>query len=164
MMDNIKEENGVMLQGHIKISNPETGEVIVDKRNAIHYENMSISLAESLANAGQGTIYQMAFGNGGTSIDPTGIITYLTPNSTGTNASLYNQTFIKVVDDRSVNNTDPARNKIETRHVSGTNYTDIVVSCLLDYGEPSGQDAIDNATNADSLYVFDELGLVKVTN
>ena len=160
MMDNIKEENGVMLQGHIKISNPETGEVIVDKRNAIHYENMSISLAESLANAGQGTIYQMAFGNGGTSIDPTGIITYLTPNSTGTNASLYNQTFIKVVDDRSVNNTDPARNKIETRHVSGTNYTDIVVSCLLDYGEPSGQDAIYNATNADSLYVFDELGLV----
>ena len=160
MIDNIKEENGVMLQGHIKISNPETGEIIVDKRNAIHYENMSISLAESLANAGQGTIYQMAFGNGGTSIDPTGIITYLTPNSTGTNASLYNQTFIKVVDDRSVNNTDPARNKIESRHVSGTNYTDIVVSCLLDYGEPSGQDAVDNATNADSLYVFDELGLV----
>ena len=160
MIDTIKEQNGVMLQGHIKISNPETGEVIVDKRNAIHYENMSISLAESLANAGQGTIYQMAFGNGGTSIDPTGIITYLTPNSTGTNASLYNQTFIKVVDDRSVNNTDPARNKIESRHVSGTNYTDIVVSCLLDYGEPSGQDAIDNATNADSLYVFDELGLV----
>jgi len=160
MIDNIKEENGVMLQGHIKISNPETGEIIVDKRNAIHYENMSISLAESLANAGQGTIYQMAFGNGGTSIDPTGIITYLTPNSTGTNASLYNQTFIKVVDDRSVNNTDPARNKIESRHVSGTNYTDIVVSCLLDYGEPSGQDAIDNATNANSLYVFDELGLV----
>jgi len=160
MMDNIKEENGVMLQGHIKISNPETGEVIVDKRNAIHYENMSISLAESLANAGQGFIYQMAFGNGGTSIDPTGIITYLTPNSTGTNASLYNQTFIKVVDDRSVNNTDPARNKIESRHVSGTNYTDILVTCLLDYGEPSGQDAVDNATNADSLYVFDELGLV----
>ena len=160
MIDNIKEDNGVMLQGHIKISNPETGEVIVDKRNAIHYENMSISLAESLANAGQGFIYQMAFGNGGTSIDPTGIITYLTPNSTGTNASLYNQTFIKVVDDRSVNNTDPARNKIESRHVSGTNYTDILVSCLLDYGEPSGQDAVDNATNADSLYVFDELGLV----
>ena len=160
MIDNIKEENGVMLQGHIKITNPETGEVIVDKRNAIHYENMSISLAESLANAGQGTIYEMAFGNGGTSIDPTGIITYLTPNSTGTNASLYNQTFIKVVDDRSVNNTDPARNKIESRHVSGTNYTDIVVSCLLDYGEPSGQDAVDNATAADSLYVFDELGLV----
>ena len=160
MIDNLKEQNGVLLQGHIKISDPVSGEIIVNKRNAIHYESMSISLAESLANAGEGFVYQMAFGNGGTSIDPTGIITYLTPNSTGTNASLYNQTFIKVVDDRSVNNTDPARNKIESRHVSGTNYTDILVSCLLDYGEPTGQDAIDNATNADSLYVFDELGLV----
>ena len=160
MIDQIKENNGVLLQGHIKITNPESGEILVDKRNAIHYENMSISLAESLANAGSGFIYEMAFGNGGTSIDPTGIITYLTPNSTGTNASLYNQTYVKVVDDRSVNNTDPARNKIESRHVSGTNYTDILVTCLLDYGEPTGQDAVDNATDANSLYVFDELGLV----
>jgi hypothetical protein len=160
MIENMKEQNGVMVEGHIKIFDPKSGEVLINKRNAIHYENMSISLAESIANSGQGFIYEMAFGNGGTSIDPTGIITYLTPNSTGTNASLYNQTFIKVVDDRSVNNTDPARNKIESRHVSGTNYTDVVVSCLLDYGEPSGQDAVDNAANADSLYVFDELGLV----
>ena len=51
-----------------------------------------------MANAGQGPIYKMAFGNGGTSVDPTGIITYLTPNSTGTNASLYNQTYAKVID------------------------------------------------------------------
>ena len=159
MIDQIKENNGVLLQGHIKIHNPESGEILVDKRNAIHYENMSISLAESLANAGSGFIYQMAFGNGGTSIDPTGIITYLTPNSTGTNASLYNQTFKKVVDDRSVSNTDPVRNKIETRHVSGTNYTDVIVTCLLDYGEPAGQDAFDTATDQNSLYVFDELGL-----
>jgi hypothetical protein len=121
---------------------------------------MSISLAESLSNQGTGFIYEMAFGNGGTSIDPTGIITYLTPNSTGTNASLYSQTFKKIVDDRSVNNVDPTRNKIETRHVSGTNYTDILVTCLLDYGEPDGQDAIDNSANANSLYVFDELGLL----
>ena len=160
MTDTFKDLNGVLLQGHIKISDPESGEVLIDKRNAIHYENMSIALAESLANAGQGPIYKMAFGNGGTSVDPTGIITYLTPNSTGTNASLYNQTFDKVVDDQASNNTDPVRNKLETRHVSGTNYTDILVSCLLDYGEPSGQDAFDTATNTENLYVFDELGLV----
>ena len=160
MTDTFKDLNGVLLQGHIKISDPESGEVLIDKRNAIHYENMSVALAESLANAGQGPIYKMAFGNGGTSVDPTGIITYLTPNSTGTNASLYNETFDKVVDDQASNNTDPVRNKIETRHVSGTNYTDILVSCLLDYGEPSGQDAFDTATNTENLYVFDELGLV----
>lgn len=159
MTDKINEKNGILVQGHIKIHDPKSKEIIVDKRNAIHFENMSISLAESLANSGESWIYEMSFGNGGTSVDPTGIITYLTPNSTGTNASLYNQTFTKVVDDRSVNNVDPVRNKIETRHVSGTNYTDILVTCLLDYGEPNGQDAFDTATNADSLYVFDELGL-----
>ena len=159
-MSKIKENSGVLVQGHIKIHDPESGAVFVNKRNAIHYENMSIALAESVANQGHGFISSMAFGNGGTSVDPTGIITYLTPNSTGTNASLYNQTFTKIVDDRSVSNLDPQRNKIETRHVNGTNYTDVVVTCLLDYGEPNGQDATDTASASDSLYVFDELGLV----
>ena len=158
-MNNFNEHNGTLIQGHIKIIDPTTGEILVNKRNAIHYENMSIGLAESLANEGQGFINSMVFGTGGTYIDPTGIVTYLTPNSTGTNATLYNQTFSKVVDDRSVSNTDPVRNKIETRHVSGTNYTDILVTCLLDYGEPSGQDAVDAATGTENLYVFDELGL-----
>ena len=160
MTDNFKEQNGVLLQGHIKIHDPTSGAIFVNKRNAIHYENMSIALADSLANQGQGFVSSMVFGNGGTSVDPTGIITYLSPNSTGTNASLYSQTYTKVIDDNSVNNTDPTRNKLETRHVSGTNYTDILATCLLDYGEPSGQDAIDNATGSESLYVFDELGLV----
>jgi hypothetical protein len=155
----MQENHGILVQGHIKIFDPESQEVYINKRNAIHYENMSIALAESLANAGEGFIYEMSFGNGGTNIDPTGIITYLTPNSTGTNAALYNQTFTKVVDDASVNNIDPTRNKIETRHLSGTNYTDILVSCLLDYGEPDGQQAFDTASNTNDVYVFDELGL-----
>ena len=97
-----KEENkkpqdntGVMMTGHIKIFDPETGEVIVDKRNAIHYENMSQALANSLANKSTGFVHELALGNGGTSVDTTGVITYLTPNSTGTNASLYNETFTR---------------------------------------------------------------------
>jgi len=154
-----KDVTGVHIEGHIKIHNPETGEVFINKRNAIHYENISIALAQSIANSGQGFIYEMAFGNGGTAVDPTGIITYLTPNSSGTNASLYNETYSKVVDDRSSNNVDPTRNFIETRHVTGTNYTDVFVTCLLDYGEPSGQQAFDTSTDADGLYIFDELGL-----
>lgn len=159
MTDMINELNGVFVQGYIKIHNPDTGEVFVDKKNAIHYENMSIALAESLGNAGQGPISELSFGNGGTSVDPTGIITYLTPNSTGTNAGLYNQTFTKIVDDRNGNNNDPSRNKIETRHIAGTNYTDILVSCLLDYGEPNGQDAFDTASDENARFVFDEIGL-----
>jgi hypothetical protein len=114
-MTNLKDFNGIHVEGHIKIFDPVSGETFINKRNAIHYENMSIALAESLSNAGQGYIYEMSFGNGGTNVDPTGIITYLTPNTTGTNASLYNQTYSKVVDDRSVNNIDPSRNKTEIR-------------------------------------------------
>jgi hypothetical protein len=151
--------SGLNIEGHIKIWYPESGEIAINKRNAIHYENMSVALADSIGNSGQGFIYEMAFGNGGTAVDPTGIITYLTPNSVGTNAALYNQTYTKVIDDRAVANVDPTRNKIETRHVTGTNYTDVFITCLLDYGEPSGQDAIDTSSNTDSAFVFDELGL-----
>lgn len=154
-----KDTTGVHIEGHIKIHDPLSGDVYVNKRNAIHYENISIALAQSLANSGQGFVYQMAFGNGGTAVDPTGIITYLTPNSSGSNASLYNETYTKVVDDRSSNNTDPTRNFIETRHVTGTNYTDVFITCLLDYGEPDGQSAYDNTNNNQGQFVFDELGL-----
>jgi len=155
------DENGAFnIEGHIKIFDPENGQVFVNKRNAIHYENMSMALASSIANYGQGTIYQIAFGNGGTYVDPTGIITYLTPNTVGINSSLYNQTFVKVVDGNSVANLDPTRNNIQTVHTTGNNYTDIVVTCLLDYGEPTGQGAFDNATGFNDLYTFDELGLV----
>jgi hypothetical protein len=159
MSNKMNENSGILVQGHIKIYDPTSTQVYIDKRNAIHYENISIALAESLSNQGQGFIFEMSFGNGGTSVDPTGIITYLTPNTAGINASLYNQTFSKIVDSRSVNNLDPARNKTEVRHVTGTNYTDIFVSCLLDYGEPEGQQAFDTATNQDDPFVFDELGL-----
>lgn len=159
MLNDLYDTDGVLIHGYLKAYDPLSSEVYIDQRNAIHYENFSVSLAESVGNAGSGFISEISFGNGGTAVDPTGIITYLTPNSTGSNASLYNQTYSKVVDDRSVNNVDPIRNKIETRHVSGTNYTDVVISCLLDYGEPRGQDAFDTADTQDSPYIFDELGL-----
>lgn len=153
------ENSGILIQGHLKIFDPNSKEVMVDKRNAIHYENFSNSLAQSMANKDKGYIYQMAFGNGGSSVDTTGVITYLPPNTSGQNADLYNQTYQKVVDDTSSANTDPTRNKLTVLHTSGKVYTDILVSCLLDYGEPSGQQAFDNSTNLDGEYVFDELGL-----
>lgn len=151
------------IQGFIKIHDPKTGEVFVDKKNAINYENISIAMAQSLSNRtsaqGGGWIYAMAFGNGGSSVDPTGVITYLPPNVTGQSAELYNQTYQKVVDDNSANNTDPVSNNMTVLHTSGNYYTDILVSCLLDYGEPPTQQAFDNSTNFNGEFVFDELGL-----
>jgi hypothetical protein len=153
------ETGGIHVQGHIKIFDPESGEVYVDKRNAIHYENISEAIAYTLANKGQNYIYEMHFGNGGTSVDPTGIINYLPPNVNTSNSNLYNPTFAKIVDNTSALNADPTRNKMEIRHVPGRVYTDIVISCLLDYGEPTGQAAFDNSTNLEDTYTFDELGL-----
>ena len=75
------ETGAVSVQGHIKIFDPETQEVFIDKRNAIHYENFSMALAQSISNQTNGPIAEMVFGNGGSRVDPTGIITYLTPNT-----------------------------------------------------------------------------------
>ena len=156
-----KEQGNLRIQGHLKIFDPESNEVFVNKRNAIHYENFSLALARSLSNQGFGTIAEMAFGNGGTRVDETGIITYLTPNTVGVNSSLYNETYSKVIDpnNNNISNLDPARNFMEVRHILGTYYSDILVSCLLDFGEPQGQAAFDNATNSDGQFVFDEIGL-----
>lgn len=158
-MQDIKDATGIHIEGHIHIHDPVGKITYVNKRNAIHYENMSIAMVNSLANSGQGYVYQMAFGNGGTSIDPTGIITYLTPNTSGSNARLYNQTYSKVVDPLASTNTDPTRNFTEVRHVTGTNYSDLFVTCLLDYGEPADQAAFDTTSSNNNTYVFDELGL-----
>ena len=148
------------VEGFLKIYDPNDGEVFVEKKNAINYENMSEAIADTLSSRGIGEIYQMAFGNGGAAVDQTGVITYLPPNVTGQNAALYNQTYAKIVDDTSVFNLDPTRNKMTVFHTTGRTYTDILVQCLLDYGEPSGQDAFDNSTQTDSSFVFDELGLL----
>jgi hypothetical protein len=148
------------VEGFIKIYDPNNGEIFVDKKNAINYETMSIAIADTLSSRGYGEIYEMAFGNGGASVSDTGVITYLPPNVTGQNAALYNQTYTKIVDDTSVFNLDPTRNKMTVTHTTGKYYTDILVQCLLDYGEPAGQAAFDNSTQTDSSYIFDELGLL----
>jgi hypothetical protein len=137
--------------------------VLVDKKNAINYENMSIALAQSIADRNLGYIYQMVFGNGGSSVDPTGVITYLPPNTTGQNAELYNETYAKVVNDNSAADLDPINNKLTVLHVSNAVYTDVLVTCLLDYGEPPQQQAFDNSTQFNGEFVFDELG-IKVWN
>jgi len=153
------ERGSIHIQGHIKIFDPETQEVFVDKRNAIHYENMSEAIAFSLANKSTNFITEMHFGNGGTTVDPTGVITYLPTNTNVQNADLYSPQYYKIVDDTNAANSDPTRNKIVPTHIPGQIYSDIVVSCLLDYGEPSGQAVFDNSQDLNGQFVFDELGL-----
>jgi hypothetical protein len=151
---------GIYVRGHIKIHNPETGEVFVDKPNAIHYENMSEAIAYALSHRDQQYMYEMHFGNGGTAVDSTGVITYLIPNTTSQSADLYNPTYYKIVDDTDTsNNPDTGHNKMEVRHIAGNPYSDIIITCLLDYGEPATQSVFDNSTTLNDTYTFDELGI-----
>jgi hypothetical protein len=148
----VKQNTGVGVKGHIKIFDPNTGEVIVEKNNAINFEAMSMALAYSLGNQSEGFIARMVFGNGGSSIDATGLITYLPPNVTGTNAKLYSQTYYK----------DVVKVNMTPNHINTNLYSDIVIRCLLDLNEPSLTDGalpFDNDTTLTNSYTFDELGL-----
>jgi hypothetical protein len=155
MNDTIKS----FVKGHVLIRDIVTGEVLVNKYNAINYENFSISLARTIANRTDSWIQDMVFGNGAATVSGTGTITYLPPNVVGTSAQLYNETYSKCVDDVSPLNTDPASNYMTTAHTSGTTYSDVIITCNLGVGEPAGQDAFDNATTLSGPYVFNEIGL-----
>lgn len=160
MDKNMKNIIGFEVFGFLKITDPNSGEVLLDKKNAIHYENISEAMALTLSNKGYGAIYQMGFGNGAASIDSTGLITYLPPNTTGTTASLYNQTYQKIIDNTLITNPSPLTDKMTINHSSGKLYSDILIQCLLDYNEPDGQAAFDNGIDVNSDYVFDEIGIL----
>lgn len=155
----MKHTNHLRITGHVKIFDPESDITYVDQHNAIHFENISEALAYSLANKSTNFISEMHFGSGGVSVDTTGVINYLPPNTDIQNSDLYNPTFFKTVDDNDSDNRDPLRNFMTVRHIPGTVYSDILVTCLLDYGEPAGQYAFDNTNAVSSPFVFNELGL-----
>lgn len=145
------------ISGHVLIRDPDTGDVLLNRHNAIHYENMSLAIGYALANKLEGIVYSMSFGNGGSAVSGTGAITYFPSNTVDPKADLFDPTYNKIVNN--ANSSDPNKNFIEVKHLQGTLYTDVIVTCTLDYNEPSGQDAFDDATNADGTYVFDEIGL-----
>ena len=161
------DEFKVQIEGHLKILEWESWEdmgdedlakVLINKRNAIHNENASIIIARALANKENGSVYSMHFGSGGATIDPLGNIIYATPNTEGTSASLYTETYFEVVDE---NKGAPSGNQMATRHVNGTLFSDVEIRCVLDKNEPFGQPAFDDVlVNVnENQYIFDEIGL-----
>ena len=136
------------IEGHLIIRDKHSGISLVDKKNAIHFGNMSWAVSQALAGSDAGHIASMGFGSGGTALDTNGNITYRAPNVSNIqdpNASMYNQTFEKDV-------------AIEV--ISGTsNFSDLVVTTTLEFGEPTGQDTDNQATSPNGDYIFDEIAL-----
>ncbi len=151
----------VKMQGHLLIRDAETGEELVNKRNAIHFGNMAFVIANAMSywKTADNGIYHMAFGNGGSDVLNTGEIKYKATNTANIkddSAALYNRTYYKIIGKDP--NTDTKNNvSIVT---SSSSYTDLKITCTLDFGEPASQTTSDTATSDSATdYIFDELGL-----
>lgn len=131
---------------------------LLDKDNAVHFENASILIARGIADRPDGSIYYMYFGNGGATIDPLGNVVLNPPNITGA-ADLYNPTYFEAVDDRQG---APAGNMMAVRHVTGTLVSDADIYCVVGINEPFGQNATDTVGSLDlntQEFSFNEIGL-----
>ena len=148
---------GLNMNGHIIIRDKETGEEIINKRNAIHYGNMARIVAQALNNTADSYINFIAFGNGGPSVASSGgKVIYRSPRvseSYEASASLYNKTYHKDVHGAQADDD----NKIEI--ITGASYTDIKMTVTLGYSEPSGQDVFDSSTTNTGDFIFDEMGV-----
>jgi len=108
------------IKGHCKIVD-DLGNVLLDKDNAIHPQNMARIIARALANEPHSSIYRIAFGNGGTVVDAAYSVTYKTPNDGQSpdiatwDSRIYNETYSEVVDDSSaLIGTDPGSADLNT--------------------------------------------------
>ncbi len=155
------EEVGVSIQGHVKITSYSDDQgsdpvVHLDKRNAVHKENMSLAISRALAGMDSGHVYRMDFGSGGATVDETGSIQYSDPNVTGA-ADLNVPAYFEVVDP---NRGAASANSTDSKHVNGTLVSDVEIRCVLEKGEPIGQAVFDSMSiNPDSTFLFDEIAL-----
>lgn len=163
----LEEQLYISIDGHVLIEDADTGEVLLDQHNAINYENMSEAIVRLLGNiqssGNHDFVNKMHFGNGGTSVDGSGDVTYLTPNTNSATGTLHNKTFEKIVDAQDPDVDTDSDNSMGTAHVSGDLFSDLTVTCTLKYGEPTGQDTLDTNTGFTGDYIFDELGLYTAT-
>jgi hypothetical protein len=167
----------------VKIIDGATNEVLVDKSNAVHPQNVSRVIARALSREPNYFIKRIAFGNGGTFTDAAGNIVYNTTNTEGWDARLYNETYSEIVDDLDPNfkddpgsaeagnirlgggavpSDDPAGGGVTSTEV-GTK-SNLVIRAFINQNEPTGQiesqDAIGTVVNDNErCFVFDELGL-----
>ncbi len=98
-----QEQLQVSVKGHAHIVD-DLGNVLLDKTNAVHPQNLARIFARALSDENNYFINRIAFGNGGTIVDAAYTITYRTPNDgqspdTATwDSRIYHETFSKIID------------------------------------------------------------------
>jgi hypothetical protein len=165
--------------GHVLIKD-DLGNVLLDKGNAVHPQNMGRVIARALAHESNYFINRIAFGNGGTVVDAAYHITYRTPNdgqapdTAGWRSTLYNETYTEIVDESNAQlgsdpfapgaskpTSDPAGTGVTSSKNSVNALQSVVtINMTLNPYEPNGQDINDlTQTNTESNFTFDEIGL-----
>lgn len=156
-----KENANIKFSTNVLLKDKNTGEVFVDKSNAVHPQNMAYIIARGLANQSDSHIQRVGLGNGGTYVDSAATLHYNAPHTTGTDAQLYNQTYFEVIDGTVVNG-----NTISPIQSSTDITSTITIDLTIDATEPSGQwltDAegnliVSNPETGGYQFEFDELG------
>lgn len=170
----------VKMIGHVKIVD-DLGNVLLDKENAVHPQNMARVIARALSNESNYLVKRIAFGNGGTTVDAALNVTFNPPNDgqapdTRTwDSQLYNETYTEIVDDSDPNigtgdGADPSGDPPTVEHVSGPGVvstelgilSQVVITSFLNPAEPTGQIASSTDPenqNLDGTFTFDEIGL-----
>lgn len=127
----MKDSLPLSVKGHCRIVD-DLGNVVLDKDNAVHPQNLSRIIARALANENNSSIYRMAFGRGGTNSGLTEI-TYNTPNTgtppdnAGWTSRLYDEVYSEIIDEGDVSlnpflGTDPgSASNSGTRPGGGSN-------------------------------------------
>jgi hypothetical protein len=149
------------IEGHIKIINLYDNSIIVNKRNAINYQNFAKIISAVLADSSDNGIHSMAFGNGGVNIDSLGVITYKPTKTAGSSGGLYNENYSKIIQNTPLID---AENNITYTYVDGNNYSDIIITATLDYDEPTDYPVTDATGNINDDYVFNEIGLKTIND
>jgi len=165
-MKTLNEQSTVNVEGHVVITDVDTGEILLDKYNAINFQNFAYAVAMAMGNqttsgGDNHFIGKLAFGYGGTTIDVNGNVTYKDAKVTGESVTgLYTasqDTSVSPAVDLQVAVTD-----FTVSNATNQPYSDLECKTVLDYAFPADALATDNAGDFDSAgnYVFDEIALV----
>jgi hypothetical protein len=148
------------IQGFVGITDRLTGEVLADTHNDVLYGNMSTALAYSLVGNPDSLLYYMAFGNGGSFVNITGLayrpsLGGASSSAKNPTANLYNTLYVKKLSNfrtRDIENNSDAITFI-TNQSNATNYEDISISVIINPSEPP------SGINPTNEITFNEIGL-----
>lgn len=144
--------------GAIRIVDALSGDVVLEKKNAIHPQNLAQVIARGLASDDNSSVFTLAFGNGGTFYNSSQQLVYRPPNIVGA-ATLYNETYAVQVDDKD-SGTLTTNSVVSSASPAPAISSVVTVQAVLSPSEPNGQAVSDNqTTDPNSPFIFDEMCL-----